>query len=61
MLYLLIALGGAVLAIWSAKSGYKLFSILLGFAAFVSFIAFMRNPSLPTPTLPDNIPLPGGK
>lgn len=61
MLYLGLAIGLALLAIGCAKVGYKIFSIILGGAAFVSFIVFIKNPSLPTPTLPDNIPLPGGK
>lgn len=60
MLYLAVAIGLALLAIVSAKVGYKIFSILLGFAAFVSFIVFIRNPSLPTmPDLPDTIRVPG--
>lgn len=61
MLFLILAIGLAVLAILCAKSGYKLFSMFLGLVAFISFIAFIRNPSLPAVNLPDNIPLPGGK
>lgn len=59
LLYLGLAAGLALLAIGSAKVGYKIFSIVLGGAALVSFIVFLRNPSFPTPDLPDSIPLPG--
>lgn len=61
MLYLGIAIGLALLAIGAAKVGYKMFSILAGLVAFVSFIVFIKNPSFPKPDIPDNIPLPGGK
>lgn len=61
MLYLGLAIGLAVLSIGCGAVKFKVFSIILGVAAFVSFIAFIRNPSFPTPNLPDNIPLPGGK
>lgn len=60
MLYLFLAIGLAALAVGSAKVGYKIFSILLGGAAIVSFIVFLKNPVVPVPELPDNIPLPGG-
>lgn len=39
----------------------KIFSIILGAGALLSLITFIRNPSMPMPNLPDNIPLPGGK